>query len=177
MFMASGTLAALTVGRLKGGIPNALVNYANDDNWTPTFLNAHQNETVIALTDLIIPRTDTPGAKDANVHRYMDLFLSVKDAGEQKKFVDGLAWLDGYAQDKFQKDFVHCAEPEQVGMLERMSASGKTDVPQAGCDFFVQVKTLTSQIYFNTPEGYKELKKFGMPPQVEAGTVVGLGTK
>src|SRR5215472_10887291 len=42
-------------------------------NWKPQFFDAHQNETLIALTDLIIPTTNTPGAKAALVNRYLDL--------------------------------------------------------------------------------------------------------
>jgi len=110
---------------------------------------------------LIIPRTDTPGAKDAKVNRYVDLFLTVKDAEGQKAFVAGLARLDDSAKQTYQKEFVKCTESEQTGLLAHSDS-----------EFFTQVKTLTSLIYFNTPEGYKELNKFGPPKGVVAGTVV-----
>jgi Gluconate 2-dehydrogenase subunit 3 len=42
-------------------------------HWKPQFFDEHQNETLIAITDLIIPETDTPGAKAALVNRYIDL--------------------------------------------------------------------------------------------------------
>jgi hypothetical protein len=38
-------------------------------SWKPFFLDEHQNETLIILSDLIIPATDTPGAKEALVNR------------------------------------------------------------------------------------------------------------
>src|SRR5579863_4327755 len=50
-------------------------------NWKPVFFDEHQNETVIALTELIIPQTDTPGAKAALVNRFIDLMLNDEDAG------------------------------------------------------------------------------------------------
>src|SRR5207237_10728956 len=36
--------------------------------WKPLFLDAHQNETLIVLSDLILPATDTPGAKRSEEH-------------------------------------------------------------------------------------------------------------
>ena len=38
-----------------------------DPNWKAVFLNDHQNESLIALSEAIIPATDTPGAKEALV--------------------------------------------------------------------------------------------------------------
>jgi hypothetical protein len=165
--IASATLMGLMGGGLSGGFPVALVqSVAKDDHWKPVFLNAQQDETVDVLTDLLIPRTDTPGARDAKVHRYVDLFLAVKDTQEQKDFVAGLAGLDAAAQKQFGKAFARCKEADQVSLLNGMVSGG------AGQPFFQQAKTLTASIYFNTPEGYKELNKFGPPKGVVAGTVV-----
>ncbi|MBA2604267.1 MAG: hypothetical protein H0U94_11845, partial [Acidobacteria bacterium] len=41
-------------------------------SWTPKALTPAQNETVIVLTELIIPETDTPGARGALVNRFID---------------------------------------------------------------------------------------------------------
>src|SRR5271169_579 len=37
--------------------------FLTDPNWKAAFLNDQQNETLIALSDVIIPATGTPGAK------------------------------------------------------------------------------------------------------------------
>src|SRR5438445_11766535 len=44
--------------------------------WIPELFDDHQNQTVIALVDLIIPATDTPGATAALVNRHMDHILA-----------------------------------------------------------------------------------------------------
>ena len=44
--------------------------------WTPKFFSVHQNETVTALAELIIPQTETPGAKAAKVNEFIDLILT-----------------------------------------------------------------------------------------------------
>src|SRR5689334_2563286 len=65
-----------------------------DTNWKPALLNDQQNETLIALSDVIIPTTDTPGAKDALVNRYLDLVLAGEPAESQQKFLDSLSYIN-----------------------------------------------------------------------------------
>src|SRR5437870_10309328 len=79
--------------------------------WTPQLFDAHQNETVIALTERIIPATDTPGAKAALVNRHLDRLLHDGPVADQERFLQGLAWLDGYAIREKGKPFVRCSEP------------------------------------------------------------------
>ncbi len=62
--------------------------------WKPVFLSKKEAEQVAAVSEAIIPRTDTAGARDARVHEYIDLALSVEGAARQKSFRDS-----GPAQD------------------------------------------------------------------------------
>src|SRR5260370_2117480 len=58
-------------------------------------LNPHQNATVVLMTDLIIPETDTPGAKAARVNEFIDLTLTEYPTKEQPQyFLSALARLD-----------------------------------------------------------------------------------
>ncbi len=163
--IASATFVGLTTSQTNWGMPGALVqNVGKSADWKPVFFNAHQIKTLIVLTNLIIPRTDTPGANDANVHRYLDLFMSVANVADQKHFTDGLAWLDQYSVQTYELEFVKCNEEQQIVVLSRMARLDKTPIADAGHSFFNQAKNLTSIIYFSTPEGYQELNKFGPPP-------------
>lgn len=157
--IASAAFVGLTTGKLGWSLPGELVqNVAKVADWKPAFFNPQQNDIVTVLTELIIPRTDTPGANDAKVHRYIDLFLSVANSDEQTRFTDGLASLDREAQKSYRKQFAKCTGDEQVALLNT----------NAGDPFFKQAKSMTSLIYFSTPEGYKELNKFGPPPSTFA---------
>ena len=62
--------------------------------WKPLFFNAHQNETVSILSELIIPATDTPGAKAAKVNEFIDLMLSAGGPGGKER-VSPRPCLDG----------------------------------------------------------------------------------
>jgi len=91
----------------------------SDPNWKPVFLNGHQNATLIVLSDVIIPATDTPGAKDALVNRYLDLILFVQPAQFQQRFTGALAFIDDESQKEFKSDFVQLTPENQVWLLDQ----------------------------------------------------------
>ncbi|MBV9885931.1 MAG: gluconate 2-dehydrogenase subunit 3 family protein [Acidobacteria bacterium] len=74
-------------------------------NWKPRFLDEHQNETLIILSDLIIPATDTPGAKEALVNRYIDLVMAAETHENQKSFLGNLAYIDGESMRRYKNTF------------------------------------------------------------------------
>ena len=74
-------------------------------------LNPHQNATVTTISEIIIPQTDTPGAKAARVNEFIDLILTEWYDDEEKSiFLTGLTDVDTRARDLFGKDFVDCGE-------------------------------------------------------------------
>jgi hypothetical protein len=148
------------IGASAFSISAAWAQQAAKPDWRPSVLDAHQNETVIALTELIIPATDTPGAKAAHVNRYVDLFLRDGPANQRETFLNGLNWLDGYAIREHGHPFVHCAATDQVTMLHALDEGAGP-----GHVFFRQAKELTARIYFATEAGYQELNKGGRVPK------------
>ncbi len=131
--------------------------------WKPALFDAHQNETVIALTELMIPATDTPGAKAAQVNRYLDLLLNDGPAERREQFLAGLAWLDGFALRQHQKPFVKLTAAQQTALLEKLDgATG--EALQPGAEFFRHAKQMTARIYYSTQIGFQELNKGGRVP-------------
>jgi hypothetical protein len=135
--------------------------------WKPRVFDAHQNETVVVLTELIIPATDTPGAKAALVNRYMDLLLADGPDEQRNRFLEGLSWLDGYALRKHGQPFVRCTEQQQIAILTELDA-GEGEQLAPGTRFFRYAKMLTARIYYATEIGFKELNKGGRVPPTYA---------
>lgn len=135
-----------------------------DPNWKAVFLNDHQNETLIALSDVIIPATDTPGAKAALVNRYLDLLLSVQPVEFQTQFVDALAFIDTESQKQFAQDFRDLATGDQIWLLTAwaypsdsdrwIDAEGKPDPAQ---QHFERLKSLIAAGFYGSEIGLKEL--------------------
>jgi hypothetical protein len=133
-----------------------------DPDWKPLFLDAHENETVETLTDLIIPTTSTPGAKAALVSRYIDLLLNEQDAEKQKSFLLGLSWLDGRAMSLHQKAFVRLSAAEQTTLLAPLAdPENKRPEDQPGVRFFQEIKDLTIFGYYTSKIGMEQELEYG----------------
>jgi glucoside 3-dehydrogenase (cytochrome c) hitch-hiker subunit len=131
--------------------------------WKPALFDDHQNQTVIALVDLIIPATDTPGAKAALVNRHMDHILAASPVADQQEFLEGLWWLDGYAIRLYGKPFVLCTPARQIEILQTLDTGTAPGIAR-GSRFFRQLKRNASTIYYSTDIGFKELNKGGRIP-------------
>ncbi len=142
--------------------------FLTDPNWKALFFNDHQNETLIALSDVIIPVTDTPGAKEALVNRFLDLLLSAQPVEFQKQFVDALAFIDSESQKQFGKDFRALVLDDQIWLLtpwayarqashwtERSEA--RNQPPDFGQQHFERLKALIAMAYYESEIGQKEL--------------------
>ena len=119
LLMAGGVLPALPTNLFaffQGAHPAS--------GYTLGTLNPHQNDTVVAMIDQIIPATDTPGAKGARVNEFIDVILTEwADAEERRNFLDGLAGVDKQTNDLFGKNFVDASPAQQVTLLRSMDES------------------------------------------------------
>jgi hypothetical protein len=94
-------------------------------------LNAHQNATVVVMTDLIIPETDTPGAKAAKVNEFIDVILTEwATAEERQNFLDGLTGVDKQSNELFGKNFVDASPLQQVTLLRALDDYSATERAQ-----------------------------------------------
>jgi hypothetical protein len=125
--------------------------------WAPKVFDAHQNETVVVLSEMIIPQTDTPGAKAAKVNEFVDLVLDDASEGDRKQFLKGLAWMDARSQELFGSDFVSAAPEQQTALLTILaSPKNKAFEDQVGIDFFNAIKGLTITGYYTSEIGMKQ---------------------
>ena len=53
--------------------------------WVPTFLNIEEGLVLQSLVDVILPKTDSPGALDVNVPQFIDAFVNETFEIEDKK--------------------------------------------------------------------------------------------
>lgn len=144
------SLAVLADGRAHG--PQAPGRSGRE--WKPAFLDAHQDATVAAISDCIIPETDTPGAKAALVNRFIDGVLAAAPEPEQREFLLGLRSLDARSRALFGSDFVAARPDEQTALLTSLSAEDHPAVEdETGRGFWKAVKAMTVAGYYGSEIG------------------------
>jgi hypothetical protein len=140
-------------------------------------LNSHQDATVKAIAEMIIPRTETPGAADVGASDFIDLMLTEwYDEPDRTRFLNGLAEVDARTQSLFGKDFVSCSADQQSEMLtelgEKMVDEAErrktepahdVDVPEAE-SFYPMLRRLTLTAYYTSEAGATEELHFQIIP-------------
>jgi len=92
-----------------------------DPLWTPAFMDMDQAKTIDKITSLIIPTTDTPGATEAMVGRYMDGMLkNYADEEERKLFTEFMTSFATKCTDEHGKLFHKLDEETQLGIVKGM---------------------------------------------------------
>lgn len=156
-----GTLSAPTMLAFLDGCKSS-----TETSTSLTFpFSADQKNLVSEIAEIIIPKTDTPGAKDAQVGEFIEMML--KDcyaAKDQNSFAAGL-------KDLAKKDFLKATPEEQTKMLKELEASakkaseqisaerkkfteaGKEYTDDQGVPFFRLIKELTLLGYFTSEPG------------------------
>ena len=132
-------------------------------DWKPVFLDEHQNQTLIDLSDLIIPKTDTPGAKQALVNRFIDLLLAAETPETQRSFLNSLAYLDGLSIKQHRAGFVHLPRERQVELLNliayphSLGTWGERANEFEGHSHFSNLKGWIIRAYYTSEVGMREL--------------------
>ena len=131
-------------------------------DWAPAFLIAQQNETLVALSDVMIPATDTPGAKAAFVNRFLDLVISAEPQSVQNDFLAALAWFDSGAEERYKTTFVNLTPDEKVDFLNLVAWPhtharwGEKEKGFAGQVHFQVMKRWIASAFYSSPVGLRE---------------------
>ena len=128
--------------------------WAASPAWAPRTLSPAQLELVATVAEHIIPQTDTPGARAAGVHRFVDTLLSDHyPATERDRFLAGLADLDARAQSAHGQPFRQCSPEQRIALLGEMDARAFASSRGEDGWFFRRLKELTIVGYYTSEFG------------------------
>jgi glucoside 3-dehydrogenase (cytochrome c) hitch-hiker subunit len=172
-------IAAAMVGAgLTGSLSqNVLAGLAPTNQPSRILFDETARKTVAVLAELIIPKTDTPGAIEAGAPAFIEMMVADWfNDGERKIFFDGLTSLDSFCKSQFKKNFLACDEAQRTLALKDAEKSALTyksnapaiDISQKYVDpntpFFTKLKELTVLGYFTSEVGSKQTLAYNPMP-------------
>jgi hypothetical protein len=139
--------------------------------WTPKYLNAQQNETLVALAERI-----SPNSGKAQVNRLIDLLLSVDAADIQDEFKESLAAFDRESKSRYGHPFKDIPESKQNALLTIASTGtpgrgikdrgwsdednpvhNKSTAEVSFRDHFENLKSWITAVFYSSEVGMREL--------------------
>ena len=159
--------AVRSIGLLLGAAVTPSVARAVGGGYTAPALGAplrafttSQNELVATLTELIIPATNTPGARAARVDAFIDgLMADIFRKSEQERFLAGLADVDARAKAAHNVTFVQATPAQQTALLTTMDQESR-NAPKGSRPFFPWLKELTLVGYYTSEIGATQERKY-----------------
>jgi gluconate 2-dehydrogenase gamma chain len=138
----------------------------------PSILTPPQMSIVSAVSEILIPRTDTPGAIDVGVPRFIDLMLEdVYTQKDREHYLAGLADFNTAAHTEQGKEFLALEPTHQVALVRRFhdaavvedqrSARLREDLQRP---FILMTKELTLLGFFTSEAGATQVLQYVAVP-------------
>lgn len=144
--------------------------------YKPVFLSEDIARMVTEIAEIIIPKTDTPGAKDVGVPAFIDKMLSeCYKQEDQDRFVKGATEFDADAKATYGDVFIYCDADKQKELVYRYHseaiAAMKSDSPPKDRPFILMVKELTMLGFFTSEAGATQVLQYEAVPGEYKGCV------
>jgi gluconate 2-dehydrogenase gamma chain len=170
MLMGGAISAPAVLGVLNGCSPKP-----SGASWTPQFLSKEEGAVVDDVADLILPRTDTPGAREVGVPAFIDVILKdAYPAEDQARFVSGLKDFDAEAQRAHGKPFLELPQEQRLAFLqklhdeaaaaEQVQADKEVPASERQRPFVLMMKELTLLGFFVSKVGATQVLQYVAVP-------------
>lgn len=168
LLMGAAVSASAMAGLLNG------CKATPDLNYKPVFFNEDQARLVSELAGIIMPKTDTPGAKEVGVPNFIDKMINeCYKKEDQDRFLAGLATFDEDAKKAHGDSFIYLKPEEQLAFVkkyneESVKASKEKPGPKP---FFLMAKELTLMGYFTSEVGATKVLQYEAVPGAYKGCI------
>ncbi|MBS1680169.1 MAG: gluconate 2-dehydrogenase subunit 3 family protein [Bacteroidetes bacterium] len=139
-----------------------------DVSYKPIFFNGDQARLVSEVAEIILPKTDTPGAKEVGVPNFIDRMIAdCYDEKDQKTFLKGLTAFDEGTKKMYGDRFIYC-EPEQQQAYVLQTHQNAVNLAKgdkkAQRPFILKLKELAMLGYFLSEPGATQVLQYNQVP-------------
>ena len=141
--------------------------------YVPRFFSEDQGRLVMEVAEIIIPKTDTPGAKDVGVPGFIDTML--KDCykkEDQDRFLEGLTAFDEEAKKAYGDSFIYCKPEQQLELVKKTHDAAVAEAKEnkeAKRPFILMTKELTLLGFFTSEPGATQVLQYEAVPGAYKG--------
>ena len=164
--MGGAVSAPAILGILKGCTAKPTID------WKPVFLSNEQGTLVTQVAEIIIPKTDTPGAKDVGVPGFIDQIVSECFKKEdQDKFLNGLKAFDDEAKKAHGDPFIELDAETQAAFVKKLHDEAVNTDPGSERPFILTLKELTMLGFFTSEPGASQVLQYNPVPGAYKGCI------
>ncbi|MBC7989495.1 MAG: gluconate 2-dehydrogenase subunit 3 family protein [Luteimonas sp.] len=170
--MGGAVSAPAILGLLSGCSAEPDADVDPNAEWKPKFLTQAQGALVAEVAEIMIPRTDTPGARDVGIPAFIDTML--KDAyskDERERFVAGLADFEAQAQSEHARAFLKLEPALRAAMVKKVhdpaveaERQSTLSLDERHRPFILTMKELTLLGYFTSEPGATQVLQYRPVP-------------
>ncbi len=169
LLMGAAVSASALTGILQG------CKAAPELTYKPDFFTEDQARLISEVAEIIIPKTDTPGAKDAGVPGFIDQMLKeCYKKEDQDEYLKGLAEFDAAAKAAYGDTFNECDAKQQTEFVLAQHADAiaksKAD-PSMKRPFILATKELTLLGFFTSEPGATQVLQYEAVPGSYKGCI------
>lgn len=158
---------ALSVGTISAVMSGCKAE-AIDLGWVPDLLSSEQAQLIGEIAERIIPKTDTPGAKDAGVAKFIDRAINLNITGAKRDaLLSGLNVFNTLAKEKFSNSFVAIEDSQKDEIIKSLAEEKSDD----GKTIFQTLKELTVAGFFTSEVGAKSALAYDPIPGEYVGCI------
>jgi len=162
--------APAIMGVLKGCAAKPTID------WKPVFLSEDQGVLVSQVAEIIIPKTDTPGAKETGVPGFIDLMLKdVYSKEDQDRFLSGIKEFDEAASKEYGDSFIDLSPEDQTAFVKKTHDAAveaeRATTPAPKRPFILMTKELTMLGFFTSEPGATQVLQYIAVPGSYKGCI------
>jgi len=174
-WLMGGTVSTSAILALRNGYAATKPPPSSESS----FLSPPQADIVSAVAEIIIPRTDTPGAIDVGVPGFIDRVLRDVDTEEdRRRYLTGLTAFDAAAQVEHNRKFIALEAPQQVALAHKFHDAAVVEELQLRRShgtlqrpFILMTKELTLLGFFTSQIGATQILQYQAVPGSYHGCV------
>lgn len=121
VFLGAGLASSTILTMMQG------CTVDTSDDWAPSFFSKEESDFILELGETMLPKTNTPGAKDAMINRYLDTIRPLRfTESDNEAYKSDINTLMTQANAEMSKEFIKSSPEERLEWVKKTDTNAFT---------------------------------------------------